>query len=136
LTAAPKEAVAWIKEKVKPAVPLDKKRVENLLGLLDDDQFQVRDKATRELLKIGEGIVPALDKGLEANAPAETRRRLEELRGKLTGMVLQGERLQAFRAIEILELIGTPEARQVLQSLAAGTPGALITISAQAALKR
>ena len=40
------------------------------------------------------------------------------------------------RAAEVLERIGTPEARQVLQALAEGAPGALLTTSAQAALKR
>ena len=114
--AVPNDAVAWIKERLKPAAPPDKKRVENLLGLLDNDQFQARDKATRELLKIGEEIVPALDKALATNPSQESKQRLEGLRGKLTGMTLQGERLRAYRAIEVLELIGTPEARQVLQA--------------------
>ncbi len=40
------------------------------------------------------------------------------------------------RAVEVLELIGTPQARQVLQALADGAPGALVTTSAQAALSR
>jgi hypothetical protein len=39
----------------------------------------------------------------------------EALRGKLTGMVLQGERLRDYRAVEVLEHIGTPESRAVLQ---------------------
>ncbi|HMF11982.1 MAG TPA: hypothetical protein VKE94_06735, partial [Gemmataceae bacterium] len=66
----------------------------------------------------------------------ETKRRLEDVRSKLTGLVLQGERLRAHRAVEVLERIGTAEARQVLQALADGAPGARITTSAQAALKR
>jgi hypothetical protein len=136
LAATPKEAVPWIKERLKPAAPLDMKRVEGLLKQLDSDQFKERDSATRELLKQGEQIVPALDKALAANPSLESKRRLEGLRNKLTGIVLEGERLRAYRAIEVLERTGTPEARQVLQELAKGAPGALITTSAQAALKR
>ena len=96
----------------------------------------MRDKATGELFKIGELLVPVFDKALAAKPSLETKRRLEELRSKLTGMVLQGERLSVFRAVEVLEIIGTPQARQVLQALADGVPGALLTLSAQAALKR
>jgi hypothetical protein len=136
LAATPKEAVPWIKERLKPAAPADMKQVENLLKQLDSDQFKVRDTATKGLLKLDEQIVPALEKALAANPTLEAKQRLEGLRGKLTGIVLQGERLRAYRAIEVLERIGTPEARQVLQELAKGAPGALITTSAQAALKR
>jgi WD40 repeat protein len=136
LTAVPKDAVPFINERLKPGSPLNPKRVEELLSQLDDIQFKVRDQATRELLKMGEGIVPALDKALATNPSQETTQRLEGLRGKLTGIILQGDRLRAYRAIEVLERIGTPEARQVLQMLADGTPGALITTSAQASLKR
>jgi len=128
--------VAWIKDRVKPAAPLDMKRVEELLTQLGDEQFNVRSKATKELLQIGERLVPVLAKTLAADPPLETKIRLEALRGRLTGMVLQGERLRAFRAVEVLEIIGTPEGRQVLQALADGAPGALVTTSAQAALKR
>jgi hypothetical protein len=110
--------------------------IEELIGQIDDAQFKVREKATGELYKIGEPIVPALDKALTGNLALETKRRLEEIRSRLTGTLLQGDRLLFFRAVEVLERIGTPEARQVLQSLAEGAPGALVTKSAQAALKR
>ena len=65
LTAAPKDTVPWIKERVKPA-------------------------------------------------------RQEDVNGKPTGLALEGELLCAYRAVEVLERIGTTEARQVLQSLADG----------------
>jgi hypothetical protein len=61
---------------------------------------------------------------------------LEELHVKLTGFGLSGDKLRVFRAVEVLERIGTPEARLLLQALAEGAPGALVTTSAQAALKR
>jgi WD40 repeat protein len=134
--ATPRDAVAWIKSHVPAAVPLDTKRALELIQQLDHDQFKVREKAYNELFKLGELVVPVLNKVLEDNPPLETKRRLEELRGKLTAFVLAGDRLRAFRAVEVLEHIGTPEARQVLQTLADGAPGALVTTSAQAALKR
>ena len=85
--------------------------------------------------EVGVGV-ETLDKALAAQPPLETRQRLEELRGKMTGMLLQGERLRAFRAVEVLDRIGTPEARELLRTLADGAPEALLTTSARAALKR
>ena len=112
--------MAFLQEKVKRAPPLDGKRVDALIRQMDSGQFQVRDQATRELLKLGEPIIPALDKAVSANLPIETKRRLEDLRGKLTSMTLESERLRVDRAVEVLEYIGTPAARAVLQSLADG----------------
>ncbi|HYV37890.1 MAG TPA: hypothetical protein VE988_19550 [Gemmataceae bacterium] len=133
---APKDTVAFIKQKLEPAAPLDQKRVDELLEQLDHNQFKVREKATLELLKIGDQIVPIIEKELAGTPSAEAKKRLEEVRGKLTGMVLQGERLRVFRTVEILERIGTPQARQLLEALAAGAPRALVTTSAQASLNR
>jgi WD40 repeat protein len=134
--SSPKEAVAWIKTQVQPATPLDLKHTQELLKELDHEQFKVREKVTAELLKLGEQLVPLLDKALADNPTVESLRRLEDLRGKLTAFVMAGDRLRAFRAVEVLERIGTSESRQVLQALADGAPGAQLTTSAQAALKR
>jgi hypothetical protein len=54
----------------------------------------------------------------------------------VTGLVLYGESLRTIRAVEVLELIGTREAREVLNAVADGAPGALLTRSARAALTR
>jgi hypothetical protein len=51
-------------------------------------------------------------------------------------MILKGDRLRAYRAVEVLERIGTREARRLLATYANGAPGALLTTAAEAALKR
>src|SRR5262249_55898607 len=121
------EGVAWLKEKIKPAEPVDVARVYDLIGQLDDKRFKVRQKALAELGQMGERVLPAIDKILATKPALETSLRLQELRKRMTGFVLKGDRLQAFRAVEVLERIGTPQARQMLQTLAAGAPGALVT---------
>jgi hypothetical protein len=136
MAAAPKEAVALVKERLKPVPPLDVKVVEGLINQLGSDQYKVREKATGDLVKIGDQIIATLDKAAASNPSPETTKRLQVVRAKLTGLVLQGDRLRAFRAVEVLERIGTREARQVLEALAAGAPESLLTRSAQAALKR
>jgi hypothetical protein len=71
-----------------------------------------------------------------AKPALEVKQRLEKVRDQLTGTLLTDEKLRLSRAIEILEQIGTPDARQVLQRLADGAPQALATTAARAALKR
>jgi hypothetical protein len=46
------------------------------------------------------------------------------------------ESLRPFRALEVLEHLGTPEAQQVLESLAQGAPEARLTQEAKASLER
>jgi hypothetical protein len=136
LAAAPAQSVAWIKEKIKPAGTLDSKHVEVLIARLNDDQYSARQKANAELLHLGERVLPALETALAGNPALETRLRIQDLHKRMTGLVLKGERLRAYRAVEVLERIGNPEARQVLHALADGAPAALVTTQAQGALRR
>ncbi len=136
LTAATKEAVALIKEQVKPDVPLDKKQVENWLTQLNDEEFAVRAKAASELAMLDERLVPILDKALAADPPLESRQRLDELRDKLTSRVSKGDRLRVLRAMEVLEHIGTPDAKDILRGVADWAPGAPLTSQARASLDR
>ena len=72
-----------------------------------------------------------------ATQPAlETKTRLDTLRLKLTTVILTEEKLRLCRDIEVLERIGSAEARQLLKMLAGGAPGAYSTTTAQAALTR
>jgi hypothetical protein len=64
------------------------------------------------------------------------RRRIEDLLGKVESGLPSGEELQALRAVEVLERVGGPEARQALTALSAGAPAAPLTVEAQKALKR
>ncbi|HWY86881.1 MAG TPA: hypothetical protein VNX28_09160 [Gemmataceae bacterium] len=136
MSAMPKETLVFFKDHVQPAAKPDLKRAQELIALLDHDQYKVREKAISELHKMDEQIVPALDKALAGNPTLESKLRLNEIRGRMTAKVLKGERLRRFRAVEVLERIGTPQSRQVLQELAAGEPGVLLTTSAREALER
>jgi hypothetical protein len=80
--------------------------------------------------------VPALEKVLASEPDLPTRQRVEELLQKLAGLPLPAEQARLVRAVEVLEHIGTAQAREVLRTLAAGAPGALLTREAQGALAR
>jgi hypothetical protein len=136
LSAAPAESVQFLKESVHATAPVDAAKVARLLTDLDSEQFAVRKKASRERDVIGEAAVPLLRKALQGDPSAEARRRIEDVLKKLDSTVPSSELLRSLRAIEVLERIGTAEAKSVLQDLGKGTAGASVTRAAQAALHR
>jgi WD40 repeat protein len=136
LATASRQAVPFLRDRVKPAIPADPKTLERLIGDLDSDKFDVRAGAVTGLEKLGELAVPVLEKARGPGATIETRRRIEDLLGRLLGGPLTAEQIRLVRAVEVLERTGTPEARHLLQALAHGAPGALATRQAQAALNR
>jgi hypothetical protein len=71
---------------------------------------------------------------LENRPSLETRQRLERLLRSLDE--LTPDQRRGIRAVEITENLGTPAARKLLQTLAAGAPAARLTREAQASLER
>ncbi len=135
LMAAPREATELIDKHLSTVVPVEAAVIGRLVRELDDDSFDVREKASRRLSELGEVARPALSDALTHEPPAETRRRIKELLDPLDRPA-DGERLRLLRAAEVLEIVGTPDARIVLQRLAEGEPNALLTREAKAAVIR
>jgi RNA polymerase sigma factor (sigma-70 family) len=103
---------------------------------LDSKQFAVRDKSSRALEALGEKAYPLLQKALTDAPPLEVRRRLESLLGRLNYPLTAPKTIRELRAVEVLEHIGTAQARQVLHKLAEGASGARLTDAARASLER
>jgi WD40 repeat protein len=136
LTRASKQTLPLLRDRVKPAVPVDPKKVAKLIADLDSEDFDQRSAGAEELEKLGDLAVPALQNVLTGQPTLETRRRVEQLLARLTGGALTPEQIRLVRAVEVLERTATPEARQLLNALADGAPGALATRQAQAVLSR
>jgi WD40 repeat protein len=136
MIAAAKPSVALLEERMQPAAPVDPKKLDQWINDLDSSMFTKRSAAISQLEKLGELAIPALKKVLTGKASLETRRRVEPLLEKLTSGTFTAEQIRIIRAIEVLDKIGTPEARHWLERLATGAPGALTTRQAQAALAR
>ena len=66
----------------------------------------------------------------------EVQTRTEKLLQAAERLNTSPDRMRASRAILTLELIDTPEARTLLETLAEGTPEAWLTREAKAALER
>jgi hypothetical protein len=134
LVGRPKEALTFLRGKVRPAQQPDAKRVARLLTELHDPIFQVRDRANDELRRLHELAEPALRAALTKAATLEERLRIEQLLGRLRPFA--PERLRMIRVVQALEYLDEPEAHAFLQALAKGIPEAYLTREARAACDR
>jgi len=135
LGSAGEQAVALLGGRLLP-VMADSARVARLIAELDDDDFATRERASAALAASGEAAAAALRAALEGGPSAEARRRLERLVQGLKEGSLPADVVRGVRGVEVLEQVGTREARRVLQGLAKGTTGAVLTREAKAALAR
>jgi hypothetical protein len=139
LVAAGDESVTFLQTRLHPiASPASKQAVSSLVADLNSSDYAVRSKATGELMRLGELAEPALLEARRNHPSLELRRRIDQLVKAIgeSRTKPSGDRLRCWRAVEILEQIGTPQARQLLEALSRGAPGALQTREAQAALAR
>lgn len=135
LVSAPDQAVALLREKLKPEPAPDLSQVDRWVGELGHARFAVRDKATRSLAALGGRIGPNLAAALQAGPSPEARRRLEGLLQTLRDGI-SIKQLRPLRAVEVLERINTPSARQVLETYANQTGEDDLKREAEDALKR
>jgi RNA polymerase sigma factor (sigma-70 family) len=129
-------AVAFLEKKLESKPPPDIQRVKQLITDLDQERFDVRERAVRELEKLGERAEPAVRMALASKPSMEARRRLEGLLNRPEGARHSAETVRQIRAVEVLESIGNLEARRVLNRLAAGPPEWRLAQEAQAAARR
>jgi HEAT repeat protein len=78
-----------------PSAPADAKQVEQWIAELNSDQFSVRERATRELEKLGRSAGAYLRKAKENRPSPEQLRRIDALLDKLVGIDLEQIRFPA-----------------------------------------
>ena len=120
LIASPDAAVRLFADRLKPPPPLEAGRIDRLVAELNDDDFKVRERATRELRDIGTPALDALKKATRGTSLEAKRRASGLLRLLEPSDAIAPDRLRAiraFRAVEILERIGTPAARTALETI-------------------
>jgi WD40 repeat protein len=136
LAKMPARSLPLLSERVRPVPRVAAGRIRRLIADLDDDDFDVRARATAALQELGDVAEPALRKAVRQSASEEVRRRAEDLLTKLAAPVPPAAQLRLLRALAVLEAVGTAEARRLLESLADGEPEARLTQEARAALDR
>jgi hypothetical protein len=136
LVASGDEAVAFLEGSVRPTTPVTAEQARRILSKLDSSDFDVREKATQELIRLAPQLEPLLRERLRGNPSAESRQRIDNALASLARYPLPAEDVRSRRAVHVLEWIATPRARQLLKTLAEGDPLARQTQDARAALGR
>jgi WD40 repeat protein len=131
LTLSPQQSVPFLTQRLRPVLPANEKQVAILLMDLESKAIDVRQKAERALIDMGESAEAALRKSMANPLALELRRRVEQILEKRGNDVLR-----QLRAIDTLEQIGTAETRGVLETLVKGTPNPRVAQTAEAALRR
>jgi HEAT repeat protein len=135
LAGSPKLAVPFIDERLPRDGPTPE-RIEKLIGDLDADDFDAREKAMADLEALGAAALPGLRRALETSKSAEVRDRATKLVKKQKGDFVDLNEVRMIRSIEVLERAGTPEATALLERLAKGYEKLRMTEEAKSSLAR
>jgi WD40 repeat protein len=135
LVAASDAAVAELGRVLAPTKPVADDEVVTLIADLDSKSFAKRETAMQKLSTM-EAALPHLHTAAKQKGTLEKLQRLEKLITKLDDWRTTETGLQHYRAIQVLEYIGSDAARAVLQRLAAGAADTMLTREARASLAR
>jgi RNA polymerase sigma factor (sigma-70 family) len=131
-----RSASALLRKKLAPVkIDVDEWRLRALLADLDSDDVATRESASRALTAMGAAVEIPLRRALADSPSAEVQRRLLSLLDALKREPTPEEH-RLMRAVQVMELCATAEARNVLRQWAGGAAGAPLTEQSKAALKR
>jgi WD40 repeat protein len=136
LSAAPVAALSALKEKLEAPGEPAIKQISKLIEQLDDNRFKVRDAAMKELEKRGVEARSALEEALKKSPSEDARQRIEKLLKNIQGGTVGVEQMREMRIVEVLERMGTPEARRFLAGLAERKDSSALSHEARWVLKR
>jgi len=136
LQCCPREAVVWLKGRLAARPAADLERLGQLLTGLDDDSFEVRQQASAELARLGVRAEPRLRAALAGTLSPEVRSRIRTILETLGGPEAHQEQFRGLRLTEVLEQIGTGEARTILNNLATAEPDTPLGQEARSAWRR
>ncbi|MCI0642247.1 MAG: hypothetical protein L0Y72_04260 [Gemmataceae bacterium] len=136
LAAMPTDTLQFLRDNVRPAAktatPED---IQKLIHQLDSERFAERDKAGQELERLDWQAMDAVRKAAKEGGTLERKRRLEQLIARAEGP-LTGSKLRWQRAVEVVDWIGTAEAKALMERWGQGAAGSQLTQDANKALKR
>jgi len=136
LASSPAASLKLFGQRLKAPPLTDPKVIDQIVKQLDSDSFQDREAATKALRKLGAAAARALRRAVKSPPSAEARVRMQQLLKRIDVQSLGPEELRIVRAVEVLELIRTPAAQQLLQQLAKRAPQSRLSREAQAAVSR
>jgi WD40 repeat protein len=125
-----------LREQVREMIKKGGPQIGKLIRQLDNDSFEEREKATEELEKLGKDAEEAMRKALAGKPSPEMKQRLERLLEAIQPGAPAPGRMRWVRAVEVLERIGTPEARDLLREAARPDTGGWLPEAAREAVRR
>jgi hypothetical protein len=129
--------VPFLKTRIDLIEIISSKEIPSLLNDLDNVRFPIRQRAQQKLIQAGDDALAIFRTTTRKCIPSpELRRRLQNVLAELEKPSLQPEALRFLWALEILEQLGTPEARELLKALGKRAPEAWLTLEAQASYVR
>jgi hypothetical protein len=128
-------SVRFLREQLKPVPLADAVKVRGWIVDLGSEAFAIREAASRKLSDAGDQMRLPIRKALEGDLPLESKRRLRRILKTLIESPTT-EAIRSRRAIMVLERIGDSEARNALEAVSRGEPGASVTEEATLALQR
>ncbi len=130
-----KQVLTFLKGHLKLEQPkADPAQVAKRIKDLDSDDFETRENAEKALEKLGGAAVTALQAALN-NPEASTEVKMRAAR-LLEKAKVNSPILQAQRGVEVLVALATPEAKELLKTLANGPDNDLVVPVARKALER
>lgn len=131
LAATPVEALAILREHLKPATASDSPALAPLIRQLASDSFNERQKAASELRQFGPLAMAALKRAYQEPVSLEHQQRIDALLVELAGTPWGPDNVRIARALLLLQWLDRPEARDLIQALAEGHPDAWLTQQAR-----
>lgn len=139
LVAEPTIAIDFIHRQLDPVLtPIRLERIEQLVRELDDDDYYVREAASKALLEQRPAVDPELTKALLTELSTEARYRLQRLLSDVppASQLSDAEQRRLFRTILTLEKIADGPAREMLAEIRTGHPNADVKLEARKAMER
>ncbi|MCI0380550.1 MAG: TIGR03067 domain-containing protein [Gemmataceae bacterium] len=133
---APKQAADFMQARLRPVQAIDREVLQKLLAVLDDPDFNKREKAVKNIAEFGDLAAGELREFLAAKGKSlEAKQRAAKLLERAEGPVVSKVHIRALRAIHALETIGD-DGSPVLETMATGAVESRVTQEAQHSLQR
>jgi len=114
------QAIAFIQSQV-PVTALDADRARGLIGELDADKYQARERAYKALAAMGGLVAPLLREAMRAKPSPEARARIEALLKRIEHPQGVPEARRVVLAARALELMNSASSRRLLERMAEGS---------------
>jgi WD40 repeat protein len=138
LVRCPQDALALFRTRLPTGKrhAVNGSKLDTLILQLNNKDFRARQNAMQELERFGPAIVPKLRRADQQTTSLELSRRIQLLLQKIKASERSSENLRRRRAIEVLELINSAAARDMLRDQASAFPEDSVTQDAIKSLRR